>query len=109
MANGKIGEWFYRSDNMRSKKETIPGTKKTETVVQVKNKNGNWFTLLNPSQRGRKYAKDVHNKHDTITKKPLNNTQLAFRSGYLKARSDNAKAWKSNKAKRDAKRAEKKG
>jgi len=82
---------------------TRPNGKK-ETVVYAKNKHGKWVMLLNPSQRGRKYAKDLSLGRDSITGKPLRDTQKAHRSGYLKARADNAKAWKAARAKRAAKR-----
>ena len=82
---------------------------KKETVVYAKNKNGKWVQLLNPSQRGRKYALELKNGRELYTNKPLRDTQKAHRSGYLKARSDNTKAWKANKAKKAAKKAAKKG
>lgn len=80
---------------------------KKETVIYAKNKKGRWVRLLNPDQRGRKYSKELHLGQEVDTGKPLRNTQKAFRSGYLKAREDNAKAYKSNKAKRAASRKKK--
>lgn len=85
---------------------TRPNGKK-ETVVYAKNRKGKWIMLLNPAQRGRKYAKDLSLGRDSVTGKPLRDTQKAHRSGYLKARSDNAKAYKSRKAKRAASRKKK--
>ena len=63
--------------------------------------------LLNPQERGTKYAlelkhkkaltNDGHRKIDSETgkQKKLSEKQLAFRSGYLQARKDSAKAYKS--------------
>ena len=77
---------------------------KKETVVYAKNKKGKWIQLLNPAQRGRKYAKELSTGREMYTNKPLRDTQKAHRSGYLKARADNAKAYKAAKAKRAARR-----
>ena len=90
-------------------KRTVTNAKgKKETVVYVKTKNGKWIQLLNPSQKGRKYSKELKSRKSVYNGRPLAPTQLSFRSGYLKARSDNAGAWKANKAKKAAKRAAKK-
>lgn len=84
-------------------RRTVTNAKgKKETVVFAKTKDGKWIRLLNPAQKGRKYASDLRLGRDTFTGKPLRDTQKAHRSGYLKARSDNAKAWKARKAKRAA-------
>lgn len=71
-----------------------------EKVVKVERANGRKITLLNPAQRGRKYAKELKHKSDVYTGEKLRNTQLSFRSGYLKARADNAKAYKHNQKKK---------
>lgn len=79
---------------------TNPRTGKPEKVVHLKNKKGRWIRLLNPSQRSRKYAKEIKDKKNADTGLKLSSVKLSYRSGYLKARSDNAKAYKANKAKR---------
>jgi len=86
-----------------------PRSGKDEKVYYVEGPNGEKKILLNPDQRGRKFAQDLHNKKDGFTKQPLSNTQLAYRSGYLRSRSDNAKAYKKNKAKKAEARKAKKG
>ena len=85
--------------NIEKRSVNGPNGKK-ETVVYAKNKHGKWVRLLNPAQKGRKYAKDLKLGRDSVTGKPLRDTQKAHRSGYLKARADNAKAWKARRAKR---------
>lgn len=103
MAKKTKSEWSYSANKTtRSRVTTIPGTKKKEKRVQYLNKNGQWRDLLNPSQKGRRYSKEVHTKKNVYTGKDLTNTQLAHRSGYLKAREDNAKAYNSRKEKRAA-------
>ena len=77
---------------------------KSETIITLVLDNGTRVRLFNPDQRGRKYASELKSGHDFFTKKPLKNTQKSFRSGYLKSRSDSAKAWKAKKAKRAAKK-----
>lgn len=76
-------------------------------AVRVKSKNGKMITLLNPSEKGRKYAAELKagiratNNHEVKRDKngkkiTLTKSQRAWRSGYLTARKDNAKAYKSN-------------
>lgn len=80
-------------------------------AVVVRSRSGKRVTLLNPAEKGRKYAaelkKGIHATNDHVVKKNrqgkpirLTDTQKAYRSGYLTARSDNAKAYKSNQKKR---------
>ena len=57
-------------------------------------KNGNTRTLFTPAERGRKYCDELKSGKDKFTGKELSNTQKSFRSGYLKSRTDNAKAHK---------------
>lgn len=73
---------------------------KDEKVYYIENPDGSRKILMNPAQRGAKYANDIKKKKDGFTNKQLSNTQLAYRSGYLKSRSDNAKAYNKNKAKK---------
>lgn len=67
-------------------------------------KNGNRITLLNPSEKGAKYAAelkfDIAHTNNFEPKfdengeaKCLTPGQRAYRAGYLSARSDSAKAW----------------
>ena len=86
-----------------------PRTGKNEKVYYVEGPNGEKKYLLNPDQRSRKYADELHKKKDAFTKQHLSNTQLAYRSGYLRSRTDNAKAYSKNKAKKAAARNAKKG
>lgn len=74
------------------------------------NKKGEVKKLLNPSEKSSKYAYELKNDvlitNDNQLKrnkkgdpKRITDSQIAFRRGYLKARSDNAKAFNYNKAK----------
>lgn len=80
-------------------------------AVVVKSKSGKNVTLLNPAEKGKKYAaelkakvrctNDHHIKRDKNGKKlGLSKAQRAYRAGYLTARSDSAKAYNSNRKKR---------
>ncbi len=86
-----------------------PKTGKREKHYYIEREDGSQIHLLNPDQRGRKYSSELKTKKETFSQKDLSNTQLAYRSGYLRSRSDNAKAHKKNKEKRAAARAAKKG
>jgi len=77
-------------------------------AVQFKNKNGKTVTLLNPAEKGEKFAKELrrgvkHTNSGSIktdkNKKGIRLTaeQRAYRSGYLDARTDSAKAFKAKK------------
>lgn len=77
-------------------------------AVKVKNRRGRTVTLLNPAERGRKFADELGNGvkltnnfmiKTTPTGSPirLTDTEKAYRSGYLAARKDNAKAYKANR------------
>lgn len=57
---------------------------------------GEAFTIYNPAEKSQKYASDLKYGVDTNNGKTLTKTQSAWRSGYLKARKDNAKAFKAN-------------
>lgn len=84
---------------------------------KVKTKKGNTITLLNPAEKGRKFAdelatnmhftNDGEYKPDKNGEIGLTDTQRAYRAGYLDSRKDNAKAYKHNKKKK-AKRTSKK-
>lgn len=75
-------------------------------AVVVQNRQGNDVVLLNPAEKGLKYSLELkHKKALTNTGRrkmgkdgkqvKLTNEQLAFRSGYLQAQKDSAKAFKS--------------
>ena len=76
------------------------------------NKNGKKITLLNPSEKGEKYAKELKkgkkirndgsyaldDKKKSIS---LTKAQRAYRAGYLDAQKDSARCFKSRQAKRN--------
>lgn len=77
------------------------------------NKKGNQYRLLNPAEKGKKYAYELKRntkftnlgKPKNVNKKTgecrkLKDTERAYRSGYLTARKDNARAYKYNKSKK---------
>ena len=64
---------------------------------EYKTKNGKVFTLLNPSEKGKKAAWELKHGGNYFTGEALKNTQKSYRSGYLAARSDEAKAYNWNK------------
>ena len=75
-------------------------------AVKIKSKKGIDVVLLNPSEKARKFADELGNgvkqtntgmiKFDKSGKPvKLTDTEKSFRSGYLQARQDNAKAFKS--------------
>lgn len=79
-------------------------------AVTVTNKKGKKVTLLNPSEKGAKYARELKmgvretNKGLLKTDRngelsSLSDTQKAYRSGYLDAQKDSAKAYKHRQAK----------
>lgn len=61
--------------------------------------------FLNPSERGKKYAKELKNKKrycndmTTIKKASLTSNEASYRMGYLQARKDATAIWKANKEK----------
>lgn len=65
----------------------------------VRTKNGGKRVLRNPAERSKRFARQLRNGVVAETGEVLSDTQKAWRSGYLEARSDNAKAFKSNKRK----------
>ena len=73
--------------------------------VKVKSKKGKTITLLNPAEKGAKFAKELKRGYkftnDGIPKRDneknalmLTDTEKAFRSGYLSARKDSANVYK---------------
>ncbi|MBQ7339227.1 MAG: hypothetical protein IJW43_00030 [Clostridia bacterium] len=76
--------------------------------IVVKSKNGKSVVLLNPAEKGAKFAKELkrgvkhtnegHIKTDKDKKGiRLTKEERAYRAGYLSARQDNAKAFNSKK------------
>ena len=81
---------------------------------KVINSKGKTVILLNPAEKGEKYAtelkkgvkrtNDGHYKLDKNKKAiKLTPVQRAYRSGYLDARKDGAKCYKANKSKKSKK------
>lgn len=79
-------------------------------AVRVRNRKGNEVILLNPAEKGDKFADElrngVHLTNDKRVKfrkngKPrkLNDTEKAYRSGYLAARKDSAKCYNAKNGK----------
>ena len=59
----------------------------------IKTKHGHRFVLRNPAEKAKRYARQMKNGYITETKQSLTAEQMAFRAGYLSARSDAAKAY----------------
>lgn len=79
------------------------------TMRKVKRRNGKTVTLLNPAEKGNKYALElkanVHCTNEGDVKldkyghvKTLSKQSRAYRSGYLSSRKDSAGAYKLAKA-----------
>lgn len=77
-------------------------------AVTVTNKKGKKVVLLNPSEKGRKYADELRNGAKQTNSgmikfgengKPiyLTDEEKAYRGGYLDAQKDSAKAYKAKK------------
>ena len=75
---------------------------------KIRTKKGNVVTLLNPAEKADKYAKELRTgkkfTNDGISKKDKNGKVIklgkkerAYRGGYLDARKDNSKAYKSKR------------
>ena len=75
--------------------------------VVVTNKKGKRVTLLNPAEKGEKYAYELRTnirtrndgsfKPDKNGELGLTKTQRAYRSGYLAARKDSAACYKAKR------------
>lgn len=78
-------------------------------AVKVIKKDGSTVTLLNPAEKGQLYARELKDNYNPRTGNELSKTQRSYRSGYLDARKDSAKAWKHNKEKKAKARKSKKG
>lgn len=82
---------------------------------KVKRRNGKTVTLLNPAEKGNKYALELRcNVHCTnygdvkLDKngkvRKLSKTSRAYRAGYLSSRKDSANAYKATHQVKNAKR-----
>ena len=79
-------------------------------AILFRRKNGKEVTLLNPSEKGRKFALELKEGHrytnagklkaDEDGPIPLSDTEKAWRSGYLSAQKDSANAWKARNKKK---------
>lgn len=88
--------------------------KKTGELVRDSNGNPIKVTLLNPSEKGQKFARELREgrkrRNDgsfyidkTGHTVKLSDNQRAYRSGYLDAQKDSVKAYKARKLKKHAK------
>ena len=64
--------------------------------VRIKTKTGKKIVLLNPSEKAKRYARQMKHGKVTETGKQLSGIDLAWRAGYLQARKDSANAYNSN-------------
>lgn len=62
----------------------------------IRTKSGKKIVLRNPAETANRYARQMKKGYITETGEKLSKEDMAFRAGYLKARSDSAKAYKSN-------------
>ncbi len=60
-------------------------------------KSGKKFVLRDPAETAKRYARQMKTGVVRETGKKLTKTDLSFRAGYLKARSDSANAYNSNR------------
>lgn len=60
-------------------------------------------TLLNPSEKGEKYALELSNG-EKLSGAPLSRSQAALRMGYLQARRDNARAYNAKHGRQNRKK-----
>ena len=68
-------------------------------MASVIKKGGKKIVLLNPSEKGQRYARQLKKGVDH-NGSLLSDTQKSFRSGYLQARKDSAKCYNAVKNKR---------
>lgn len=69
-------------------------------ATRITTKNGHEIVLLNPSEKSKRFARQMKNGVIKETGKELTPTDYAFRAGYLQARQDSAKAFNSNRKKK---------
>ena len=56
----------------------------------IKTKTGKSIRLLNPAEKGKRYANQLKTGRVKETGEKLSDTQLSWRSGYMQARQDSA-------------------
>jgi hypothetical protein len=61
-------------------------------ATMIETKNGKKIMLLNPAEKGKRYAWELQYKQKH-TGEPLNAAQAGFRMGYLSSRTDGAKVY----------------
>ena len=66
----------------------------------INSKQGKKIVLRNPSEKAKRFARQLKSNKIQETGETLSKTDRAFRIGYLTSRSDNAKAFKSRLAKK---------
>lgn len=60
---------------------------------EITTKNGIKITLRNPSEKGKRFARQLKSRKIEETGKELTDKERAYRIGYLNSRSDNARAY----------------
>ena len=68
--------------------------------VKCVTKKGKKFTLLNPAEKGSKFAVELRTGRNVYTGEYLTDTQKAHRSGYLQAQKDSARCFNAKRKKR---------
>lgn len=66
--------------------------------MAYKTKNG--IILRTPAEKGKRYARQMRRGVIAETGEKLDKVQMAYRAGYLDARSDSAKAYNHNRKKK---------
>lgn len=61
------------------------------------NRDGLERRLLNPAQKGRKYAVELRSGNEFYSGTPLTKPKKAYRSGYLRSRQDSANCFNKSK------------
>ena len=76
-------------------------------MKKIIGRDGREIVLLNPSEKGQRYALELRENFSGKTGETLTKAQRSYRSGYLDARKDSAKAWKHNQKKKTTRRRKK--
>ena len=63
----------------------------------INTKSGKKIILRNPAEKAKRYSRQLKSGQVFETGKKLTENDIAFRRGYLSARTDNAKAFKSKR------------
>lgn len=108
----RINKTYSRGNRVGIKLRQRGKTAKEIIMATIIKKNGKNITLLNPSEKGRKYADELRNgvrqrndgllKTDPVLGRPVRLTkeQRSYRAGYLDAQKDSAKAYNARKEKK---------